>query len=113
MSYVGLLIAAAGLVLLVWTVSAPMRKRRESSNSEGVVAEGRVVHLKEWMHEGHRRCQVEYAYGVSNPETGEEKTLTGKSICIPKIFDHLELNAPVKVRYLPQKPEFSRPLFDD
>ena len=113
MEFVGLLVAVIGLVLFVGIIAVPVRKKYKSPGPDGIVVEGKIVHLKEWFHEGHRRCQAEYAYDVLDPETGEPRTLRGKSNCIPKIFDRLELNVPVKVRYLPQKPEFSRPLFDD
>ena len=113
MSSVGLLVAGIGLVLFVWIIVAPTRKKYNTFGPHGVVVEGKVIHLKEWLHEGHRRCQVEYAYTVSDPDTGQARTLTGKSNCVPKIFDRLELNVPLKIRYLSQKPEFSRPLFDD
>ncbi len=113
MSSVGLLVTGIGLVLLIGIILAPTRKKYNASGPHGSVVEGKVIHLKEWLHEGHRRCQVEYAFTISDPETGESKTLTGKSNCTPKIFDRLELNVPLKIRYLSQKPEFSRPLFKD
>ena len=112
MGYLGLFIAGIGLILLIWIVAiSPQRKNRESD--AGAVTEGKIVHLKEWMHEGHRRCQVEYAYRVAHPESDEEKILRGKSNCVPKIFDQLELNMPLTIRYLPENPEFSRPVFDN
>lgn len=110
MEYLGLIIVAIGLIMFVWVIA--VRPSNTKKQDTGTLTEGKVVHLKEWMHEGHRRCQVEYAFNVPHPETGEPKTLRGKSNCIPKIFDTLELNMPLKVRYLPQNPEFSRPVFD-
>ncbi len=113
MGTLGLLVTGIGLVLFVWVISAPIRRKNKSLGIEGTVAEGEIVNLKEWLHEGHRRCQVEYTYTVPDPETGKLKTLKGKSNCVPIIFDRLEIDSPIKIRYLPQKPEFSRPLFDD
>ena len=107
-----LLLVGIGFMLVIWVASAPIRNKNKRPGTTGQTTEGRIIHQKEWLHEGHRHCQIEYAFTVSNPETGEAKTLRGKRNYIPDIFDRLELNSAIKVRYLPQKPEFSRPLFD-
>jgi len=112
MGTVGLVIVGVGVALFIWVAARPTRRQQDLTGTVGVVTEGRVVYLKEWMHEGHRRCQVEYTFQVANPQSGGHKTVRGKSNCSPVIFDQLELNAPLNIRYLPQSPDFSRPLFD-
>ncbi len=114
MNILGLTLVGVGILLFVWWLGGfPQSKTKDLSASPGLLVEGKVVYLNEWLHEGHRRCQVEYVYEVHNPENNESKILRGQSNCLPQIFDTLELNVPLKVRYLPQNPEFSRPLFEN
>ncbi len=112
METLGLVMAGFGVLLLVWRIAQTGKKSHISENSEGIVVAGKVVYLNEWLHEGYRRCQVEYVYDVVASTTDDTRTLRGQSNVEPKIFDTLELNTSINVRYLPQHPEFSRPVFN-
>ena len=113
MESLGFIIVVVGVVLFIWVASGPARRQKKSGEPTSLVAEGKITRLKEWLHEGHRRCQVEYTYQVPNLDSGETKTLKGQSNCLAEIYDNLELNAPLKILYLPKTPEFSRPLFEE